>query len=133
MPGEQELPSTLERSAEEAQRTWIKAHDSAVEQYGEGERAHRVAYSALKHTHEKVGDHWERKENRRKGPSDPKAARPRQQGGRSGEGVDEQASKQHLYDLAGRLGVEGRSRMSKPDLLEAVRKANRTKTREARS
>ncbi len=133
MPGEQELPSTLERSAKEAQRTWIKAHDSAVEQYGEGERAHRVAYSALKHTHEKVGDHWERKENQRKGPSDPKAARPRQQGGRSGEGVDEQASKQHLYDLAKRLGVEGRSRMSKSGLLEAVRKANRAKTREARS
>lgn len=92
-----------------------------------------MAYSALKHTHEKAGDHWERKENQRKGPSDPKAAGPRQQGGRSGEGVDEQASKQHLYDLAERLGAEGHSRMSGSDLLEAVRKANRAKTREARS
>ncbi|MFF3342088.1 ChaB family protein [Streptomyces flavidovirens] len=133
MPGEQELPSTLERSAEEAQRTWIKAHDSAVEEYGEGERAHRVAFSALKHTYEKVGDHWERKEKGRKGPSDPRAARPRQMGGRSGEGVDEQASKQHLYDLAKRLGVDGRSRMTKPELLEAIRKANRAKTRQART
>ncbi|MBT2530086.1 ChaB family protein [Streptomyces sp. ISL-99] len=132
MPGEQELPSTLERSAEEAQRTWIKAHDSAVEEYGEGERAHRVAFSALKHKYEKVGDHWERKEKGRKGPSDPRAARPRQMGGRSGEGVDEQASKQHLYDLAKRLGVDGRSRMTKPELLEAIRKANRAKTRQAR-
>ncbi|MFI9583596.1 ChaB family protein [Streptomyces sp. NPDC052236] len=133
MPGREELPSTLERSPDEAQRTWIKAHDSAVEQYGEGQRAHRVAYSALKHTYEKVGDRWERKEAQRKGPSDPKAARPRQQGGRSGEGVDEQASKQHLYDLAKRLGIEGRSHMTKSDLLDAIRKANRSKTREARS
>ncbi|POX53147.1 cation transport regulator ChaB [Streptomyces sp. Ru71] len=133
MPGRQELPSTLERSSKEAQETWVKAHDSAVESYGEGERAHRVAYGALKHTHEKVGDHWERKEGGRKGPSDPRSARPRQQGGRSGEGVDEQATKEHLYDLARRLDIDGRSRMSKSELLEAVRKANRSKTRQSRS
>ncbi|MEU0742816.1 ChaB family protein [Streptomyces sp. NPDC006134] len=133
MPGREELPSTLERSPEEAQRTWIKAHDSAVAEYGEGERAHRVAYGALKHTYEKVGDHWERKEGGRKGPSDPRSARPRRQGGRSGEGVDEQASKEHLYDIARRLGIEGRSRMSKAELLDAVRKANRSQTRAARS
>jgi cation transport regulator ChaB len=133
VPGRQELPSTLERSSQEAQETWIKAHDSAVETYGEGERAHRVAYGALKHTHEKVGDHWERKEGGRKGPSDPRSARPRQQGGRSGEGVDEQATKEHLYDLARRLGVGGRSRMSKSELLEAVRKANRSQTRKSRA
>jgi cation transport regulator ChaB len=133
VPGEQELPSTLERSSKDAQQTWIKAHDSAVDQYGEGERSHRVAYGALKHKYEKVGDHWERKEARRKGPSDPQSARPRGQGGRSGEGIDEAASKEHLYDLAKRLGVEGRSRMTKPELLEALRKENRAQTREARS
>ncbi|MEV5274274.1 ChaB family protein [Streptomyces werraensis] len=133
MPGREEMPSTLERSSKDAQRTWIKAHDSAVEQYGEGERAHRVAYGALKHTYEKVGDHWERKEGGRKGPSDPRSAKPRQQGGRSGEGVDENASKEHLYGLARRLGVDGRSRMSKSELLDAIRKANRSETRAARS
>ncbi|MFI6206359.1 ChaB family protein [Streptomyces sp. NPDC051041] len=133
MPGRQELPSTLERSPRDAQRTWIEAHDSAVEQYGEGERAHRVAYGALKHSYEKVGDHWERKEGGRRGPSDPRSARPRQRGGRSGEGVDERASKEHLYDMAKRLGIEGRSRMSKADLLDAIRKANRSRTRAARS
>ncbi|GAB1331173.1 ChaB family protein [Streptomyces sennicomposti] len=132
MPGRQELPSTLERSSEDAQRTWIKAHDSAVETYGEGERAHRVAYGALKHMYEKVGDHWERKEGGRKGPSDPRSARPRGQGGRSGEGVDESASKEHLYDVAKRLGVEGRSHMSKGELLDAIRTANRSSTRRAR-
>lgn len=133
MPGRQELPSTLERSPEDAQRTWIKAHDSAVEEYGEGERAHRVAYGALKHKYEKVGDHWERKEGGRKGPSDPQSARPRGQGGRSGEGVDESASKEHLYGLAKELHIEGRSHMSKGELLDAIRKANRSRTRQARS
>ncbi|GAA3264322.1 ChaB family protein [Streptomyces labedae] len=123
----------MERSSKDAQRTWIKAHDSAVEQYGEGERAHRVAYGALKHTYEKVGDHWERKEGGRKGPSDPRSAKPRQQGGRSGEGVDENASKEHLYALAQRLGIDGRSRMSKSELRDAIRKANRSETRAARS
>ncbi|MFD8428807.1 ChaB family protein [Streptomyces coelicoflavus] len=133
MPGRQELPSTLERSPQEARRTWIKAHDSAVEEYGEGERAHRVAYGALKHTYEKVGDHWERKESGRRGPSDPQSGRPRGRGGRSGEGVDEKASKEHLYGVARRLGVEGRSKMSKADLLAAIRKANRSRTRASRS
>ncbi|MGK5528990.1 ChaB family protein [Streptomyces sp. URMC 129] len=132
MPGREELPSTLERSDAKAQRTWIKAHDSAVEQYGEGQRAHRVAYGALKHTHEKVGDHWEPKEKNRKGPSDPRSARPRQQGGRSGEGVDEQASKEHLYGVAKKLGIDGRSRMSKSELRDAIRKENRSDTRKAR-
>ena len=133
MPGRQELPSTLERSSRDAQRTWIKAHDSAVESYGEGERAHRVAYGALKHQYEKVGDHWERKEGGRKGPSDPQSARPRQQSGRSGEGVDENASNEHLYGVAQRLGIDGRSRMSKGELLDAIRKANRSRTRASRS
>jgi cation transport regulator ChaB len=132
MPGRQELPSTLRRSPEDARRTWIKAHDSAVEQYGEGERAHRVAFGALKHSFEKVGDRWQRKESGRRGPSDPRSARPRGQGGRSGEGVDEQASKQHLYDVAKTLGVGGRSRMTKGELLDAIRKANRSATRRAR-
>jgi cation transport regulator ChaB len=133
VPAREELPSTLERSPAAAQRTWIKAHDSAVKQYGEGERAHRVAYGALKHTYEKVGDHWERKEKGRKAPSDPQSARPRQMGGRSGEGVDEKASKQHLYEVAKELGIEGRSQMGKGELLEAIRKENRSRTRQARS
>ncbi|WP_367324947.1 ChaB family protein [Streptomyces sp. HUAS ZL42] len=131
MPGREELPSTLGRSPEDAQRTWIKAHDAAVEQYGEGERSQRVAFSALKHKYEKVGDHWERKEGGRKGPSDPRAARPREQEARSGEGVDEQASKERLYYVAKRLDIEGRSHMSKSELLDAIREENRKRTRQA--
>jgi cation transport regulator ChaB len=133
MPAEQELPSTLERSPKDAQRTWTKAHDSAVEQYGEGGRAHRVAYSALKHKYEKVGDHWQRKESGRKGPSDPRGAQPRRRQARSGEGVDERATKEHLYEIAQELDVSGRSRMTKSELLDAIRRANRSQTRKARS
>ena len=50
-----ELPDTLKRSGAKAQRTFAKTHDAAVEQYGEGERAHRTALASLKHTHEKRG------------------------------------------------------------------------------
>src|ERR671927_423281 len=107
MPGKDELPSTLKRSPAKAQRTWAKAHDSAVETYGEGERAHRTAFSALKHTHEKVGDHWEPKEE--KGPSDAQAekrgAAARRGSTPTAEGVDANASKAHLMDLARRLDV----------------------------
>ncbi|MPY79903.1 MAG: hypothetical protein GEV04_15860 [Actinophytocola sp.] len=73
MPARKELPSTIERSPVKAQRTGIKAHDSTVETYGEGRRAHQTAFAALKHQFEKVGDHWEPKG--RKGPSDKQASR----------------------------------------------------------
>jgi hypothetical protein len=122
-PKKDELPSTLQRSGAKAQRTWAKAHDSAVEEYGEGQRAHRTAFSALKHTHEKKGDRWVPKDG--KGPSDPRAKNPRaRQGkGKSYGGVDLYGnSKQELYDRAQALGIKGRSRMSKKDLAEAIAK-----------
>ncbi|WP_055479539.1 ChaB family protein [Sphaerimonospora mesophila] len=130
MPGREELPSTLERSPKEAQETWIKAHDSAVETYGEGQRAHRTAFAALKHTFEKVGDHWEKKGGR--GPSDAQAKKGTPKPGRTAEGVDANASKQHLYDVASRLGIEGRSKMTKEELVDAIKKANRRATAKAR-
>ena len=134
MPGKQELPSTLERSSKKAQRTWIKAHDSAVEEYGEGERAHRTAFAALKHSFEKVGDRWEAKDE--KGPSDKQAARSgaaARKDGTTSEGVDANATKAHLMEVAKRLDVSGRSRMNKDELVEAIKKANRKETRESRS
>ncbi|SMC53965.1 ChaB family protein [Lentzea albidocapillata] len=131
MPGREELPSTVARSSRKAQRTWIKAHDSAVETYGEGERAHRTAFSALKHSFEKVGDHWEAKDG--KGPSDPQAARSTPAQGETAGGVDANASKQHLYDVAKRLKVDGRSRMTKDELVEAIARANDRATAAARS
>jgi ChaB protein len=127
-----DIPSTIQRSGKKAQDTWAKTHDSAVESYGEGERAHRTAFSALKHTHEKVGDHWEPKEEY--GPSDEQAAT----GNRDSDtptagGVDANASKKHLQDVARRLDVKGRSKMDKGELVDAIRKANDRATAKARA
>jgi hypothetical protein len=126
-----DIPSTIQRSGKKAQETWSKAHDSAVDSYGEGERAHRTAFSALKHTHEKVGDHWEPKEEY--GPSDEQAATGnRDSDKRSAGGVDANASKKHLQDVARRLEVKGRSTMSKDELVTAIQKANDRATAKAR-
>ena len=125
-----EIPSTLQRSDEKAQRTFAKAHDSATDSYGDEQRANQVAWAAVKHTHEKVGDHWEPKDHT--GPSDPQA-----EGGAGTDretygGVDANATKEHLMDLARRLDVHGRSSMTKDELVEAVRKANDRETAAAR-
>jgi cation transport regulator ChaB len=134
MPAEEDLPSTIQRSPKKAQRTWSKTHDSAVDEYGEGERAHRTAFASLKHSFEKVGDHWEPKDE--KGPSDKQAAKSgggARQGGKTAEGVDANASKQHLMDVAKKLDVPGRSSMNKDELVEAIKKANAKETRKSRS
>jgi cation transport regulator ChaB len=122
---DQDLPSTLQKSPAKAKRTWRKAHDSAVETYGEGQRAHRTAYSALKHSFEKKGDHWEPKA--KKGPSDPQAkkggAAARRSRSSTYGGVDAVGnSKQELYERAKKLGVRGRSRMTKGELAKAISK-----------
>jgi cation transport regulator ChaB len=136
VPAKDELPSTLQRSPEKAQRTWSKAHDHAVETYGEGERAHRTAFAALKHTHQKVGDHWEAKDGA--GPSDERAAggvNPRTgqpPSGKTAGGVNANASKQELLRQARKLGVRGRSSMTKDELVDALRKASDRQTRQAR-
>jgi hypothetical protein len=46
--------------------------------------------------------------------------------------VDAGATKAHLLELARRLGVPGRSRMDKAELVEALQKANDRETRQAR-
>ncbi|MEV0900282.1 ChaB family protein [Actinoplanes sp. NPDC049802] len=130
MPGRDELPETLKRSPKKAQDTFVKTHDSAVDQYGEGERAHRTAFSAVKHSFEKVGDHWEPKA--KKGPSDAKAAGGRDTEAPTAGGVDANASKEHLLGLARKLDISGRSKMTKSELVEAIQKANARETRRAR-
>jgi cation transport regulator ChaB len=128
-----ELPETIKRSDAKAQRTFAKAHDSAVEQYGEGQRAHRVAYAALKHTHEKIGDHWQPKDKKAKGPSDEQAKGGRDTSRETAGGVDANASKKHLYDLAAQMDIRGRSQMSKGELVDALQKASNRETARARS
>ncbi len=122
-PIQSELPDTLKRSPKKAQRQFAKTHDSAAEQYGEGERAHRTAYASLKHDFEKVGDHWEPKDE--PGPSDPrskKSTKEKQEGkGETFGGVDyEGHTKEELYERAKRLDIGGRSKMSKRELARAI-------------
>ncbi len=126
MPARKEkLPSTIERSSAKIQRTYRKALDNAHETYSSEERAHRTAYSAVKHIAKKKGDRWVLKDE--KGPSDPQAKqrgraareRPRKTAG----GIDvENATKDELYERAKELNVEGRSRMTKSQLASAVRR-----------
>ncbi|GAA3233517.1 ChaB family protein [Pseudonocardia petroleophila] len=132
MPAEEEVPSTVERSDAKAQRTWEKTYDSALETYdGDGGRARRTAFASLKHTHEKVGDHWEPKDEN--GPSDEQAERgsvdtdlP------TAGGVDANATKEHLLELARRLDVPGRSTMTKAELVDALQRASDRETARAR-
>ncbi|MEB7447239.1 ChaB family protein [Arthrobacter koreensis] len=126
-----ELPSTLERSDQKAQDTFAKTYDSAMDEYGNEQRAAQTAYASLKHTYEKVGDHWEPKDS--KGPSDKKAEEGRGSNAKTAGGVDANATKDHLYDVASKLEITGRSRMTKDELVEAIQKANEKETRKSRS
>ena len=42
------MPSTIARSDRRAQEIYTKTHEAAVTTYGEGERAHRTVFAALK-------------------------------------------------------------------------------------
>jgi cation transport regulator ChaB len=124
MPAKKEdLPGTLERSPKKVRDTYEKTLDSAHEQYDSEQRAHRTAWSAVKHIAEKEGDHWELKDE--PGPSDPQSAqsgrqardKPKQTYG----GVDvEGNTKDELYERAKKLDIEGRSDMTKEELAEAI-------------
>lgn len=119
------LPGTLKRSPPKAQRTYAKVKQRAEEEYGPGERAGRTAYAALKHSFEKVGDHWEPKDE--PGPSDSRArqstADKRRGKGETFGGVDVLGhTRQELYERAKALGIPGRSAMNKEQLARAISK-----------
>jgi cation transport regulator ChaB len=127
-----ELPSTLKRSPKKAQRTFAKAHDSAADEYGDERRANQVAWAAVKHSFEKVGDRWAVKEKGKKGPSDEQAAGGRNTTRKTKGGVDANATRNHLLELAKKLDITGRSKMKKKQLVDAIQKANTRKTADAR-
>jgi cation transport regulator ChaB len=128
-----ELPSTLERSPKKAQDTYEAVLESAEKTYdGDEERAHRAAWGAVKHSFEKVGDHWEPKEH--KGPSDPRAAEggPNASGPSYG-GVDvEGKTKDELLDEARTLGAHATTHMTKAEVAEEIVLANQRADRKAR-
>ena len=131
--GRDDVPSTLQRSDEKAQRTYAETRDAVEDRYDDAQRARRTAWAAVKHTHEKVGDHWEPKEGGRRGPSDAQAEGGLDTDRPTAGGVDANATKAHLQEVARRLGVPGRSRMSKDELVQGIKKASDAATRDARS
>jgi cation transport regulator ChaB len=136
MPSDEEdLPSTLKRSPKKVRDTYEKTLDSAEEQYdGDEERAHRTAWAAVKHVAEKKGDHWEEKDEY--GPSDPQAARggrlAREGRGETAGGVDASKTKDELMDDARAADVPGRSKMTKDELVDALKQHNDRATARAR-
>ncbi|NMG75402.1 ChaB family protein [Aromatoleum diolicum] len=119
------LPRTLQRSPAKAQRTYAEVLKNAEEQYGSGERVARTAYAALKHSFEKVGDHWESKKH--PGPSDSRSqqtsADKRRGRGETFGGVDvEGHTRQELYARARALDIPRRSTMNKEELALAISK-----------
>ena len=74
----------------------------------------------------------------RSGPSDEQAKNPGAGPGRGKDkptagGVDANASKKDLYEQARDLGVSGRSKMDKGELVDALRKESDRRTARARS
>ena len=115
----EDLPVTIERSPKKAQRTYEKTLESAHEQYDDEERANRTAYAALKHSFEKVGDHWEPK--KKKGPSDPQAKGGRKTNRETAGGVDVMGNtREELLERAKKLNIKGRSWMTKMELGKAI-------------
>lgn len=119
-PGE--LPAPVERSDDKAQRTFAKTYDAAMDAYHDEARANATAYASLKHSYEKVGDHWEAKEQ--PGPSDERAEVGGLNHADSAGGVDANATKEHLLGIARRLAIKGRSTMTKDELVAAIQRAN---------
>ncbi len=134
-PKKSDLPSTLERSAQKVQDAYLKTLESAEETYdGDEQRAHRTAWSSVKHIAEKKGDHWELKDE--KGPNDPQAAKggraAREGKGETAGGINANKTKAELMDDAREAGIEGRSKMDKDELVDALQKHSRRATAKAR-
>lgn len=126
-------PATLKRSPSRAQDTYMHTLESAEAVHGDGEAAHRIAIASLKHSFEKVGDRWEPKDE--PGPSDAQDAKrgveARTSTTPTAGGVNANATKVHLLEVAKRLGIAGRTRMTKAELVAAIDRANRAATSKA--
>ncbi|GAB4077176.1 Rho termination factor N-terminal domain-containing protein [Nostocoides australiense] len=66
------------------------------------------------------------------GPSDERAEEGGLNDKESAGGVDANATKTHLLDVAKRLKIRGRTRMTKDELVEAIRTANDKANEKAR-
>jgi cation transport regulator ChaB len=130
----EDLPSTLKRSPGKVQRTYAKTLESAEEQYDSEERAQRTAWASVKHVAEKKGDRWEPKDEY--GPSDEQAAqtgrRAREDPKPTAGGIDAAKTKDELLEDAREADIEGRSQMTKDELVDALRRHSERETARAR-
>ena len=122
-PDQPDIPSTLDRSASKIQRTYTETLSSAEAEYHDEARAHRTAWGSVKHVAEKVGDHWELKDE--PGPSDSRSrqstADKRAGKGETFGGVDvEGNTRDELVERAKRAGITGYSKMNKAELGRAL-------------
>ena len=130
-----DLPGTLQRSPGKVQRAYAETLDSAEETYdGDEERAHRTAWSSVKHIAEKKGDHWELKDEM--GPSDSQSElsgrAARESRGETHGGVNANKTKDELLEDARAADISGRSNMNKDELVDALEKHSRRETEKAR-
>ena len=130
-----DVPSTIARSDDKAVRTYKKTLESAEDSYGEGERAHRAAYGALKHPTRRWATTGSRRSRPGRRTRSPSKRRPTRWSGRRKRrtGSTPRASKAHLVEVARKLGVTGATRKRKDELVDEIRKANARATRQARS
>jgi hypothetical protein len=114
------MPNTIRRSDTRAQEIYAKTYDSAVESYGEGERAHRTAFASLKHEYCESGDRWVPRGHR--GPSDPQAKGGYQTHRMTAGGYDvgPNATLKELRQQASELKIRGCSKMSRDELERAI-------------
>jgi len=130
---DEDIPSTLERSPKKVRDTYEKTLDSAHEQYDSEQRAHRTAWSAVKHVADKKGDHWELKDEQ--GPSDAqdeKTGAAARRGGPTAGGINAKKTKDELMDDAREAEIEGRSSMDKDKLVDALKRHADRETAKAR-
>ena len=105
-----------------AQQTFAETYDSAIDQYDDEQRAHQTAFASLKHTHEKVGDHWEPKEEY--GPSDARAEEGRDSIAPRPAAWTPTPARSTSTNWPPGSTIKGRSSMTKAELVDALQKAN---------
>ncbi len=120
---EPDIPRTLERSAKKIQHTYRETLSSAEAEYHDEARAHRTAWGSVKHVAEKIGDHWELKDE--PGPSDSRSeqstADKRAGKGETFGGVDVVGNtRAQLVERARQAGISGYSKMTKAELGRAL-------------
>jgi hypothetical protein len=121
----------FQKSGRRAQESYAKALDSAIQTYGAGDRARRSAIASVSRTFQRLGDRWVPRSPQsartaqatRRSASSANSSRPTQSGN-----IDMKSTKDNLMNAARRMQIPGRSRMNKPELVAALRKANRTRS-----